>query len=73
MKETPAQLCALLENALDTQPLEKSHSGYTSRELHKKSLDMIKRLIAENWALNSELIDIHRKNDKEQKGYEFNV
>lgn len=73
MKETPAQLCALLENALDTQPLEKCHSGYTARELHKKSLNMIKRLIAENWALSSELIGIHKNNDQKEKNYEFYV
>jgi len=73
MKETSAQLCALLENALDTQPLEKCHSGYTAKELYKKSLDMIKRLEAEKWALNAEIIRIHRNNDKEQKGYEFHV
>jgi|NOAtaT_7_FD_contig_41_2336068_length_955_multi_2_in_0_out_0_2 hypothetical protein len=71
--ETPAQLCALLQNALDTHPLSTSHNGYTSKELYKKSLDMIKRLEAERWTLNAELIGIHKNNDKEQKGYEFHV
>jgi hypothetical protein len=73
MKETSAQLCALLENALDTHPLEKCHNGYTAKELYRKSLNMIKQLESEKWALSVELLRIHNNNDKVQKGYEFHV
>jgi hypothetical protein len=52
MKYTPEEVMVLLENAIEFNPHEKHHAGYTAKELHIMAYRAIKDMLKERNSQN---------------------